>query len=200
MNFYKNYLIITILGLLSSYHPTYSMHTNYYYSPKPHETYKIQIEEMLPGHYGADVLTLPELKEVGSLCFVDKQVTHSKSDLTTFVDEVTVIEEYQKKGIGNMLLATSLAHLSHATQISLLADSNDQNIQDFYKKRGFTPETNKPNSDGYLLLSCPRTQFASEIRALTASTKANPATNKISVKRKPTKKIPAKNPKKQRQL
>lgn len=55
-----------------------------------------------------------------------------------FVQDILVFPEYQRKGIGTVLLQAVLDRFSHVRQMELATDDTPQTIA-FYKSLGFSP-------------------------------------------------------------
>lgn len=55
-----------------------------------------------------------------------------------FIQDIIVLPEYQRNGIGTQLIKTVLEKYSHVYQIELLTDDTEKTVE-FYKSVGFKP-------------------------------------------------------------
>ena len=54
------------------------------------------------------------------------------------IQDILVLPEYQRKGIGTALMKAILGYFSHVYQIQLATDNTEKTV-DFYKAMGLTP-------------------------------------------------------------
>ena len=57
-----------------------------------------------------------------------------------YIQDIIVLPEYQRKGIGTLLLDKILSEYKNVYQKALMTDNTEKNIQ-FYKSVGFTMDT-----------------------------------------------------------
>ena len=96
------------------------------------------VQQMLEKAYKNSLCTLGAYTAQGRLVGIIRAVGDGASIL--FIQDIIVLPEFQRKGIGTDLLRAIIRRYPDVYQTELMTDNTDKTIA-FYKSLGFTPAT-----------------------------------------------------------
>ena len=94
--------------------------------------------QMLEKAYKNSLCTLGAYTAQGRMVGIIRAVGDGASIL--FIQDIIVLPEFQRRGIGTALLRAIIKHYPDVYQTELMTDNTDKTIA-FYKSLGFTPAT-----------------------------------------------------------
>ena len=92
---------------------------------------------MLDDNEKRDIMVAASGDQIIGMCSAQLLVSTAEGGMVAFIEDMVVAKSYQRQGIGKRLLLSmeKWAHKKKVKRIQLLADRNNINALDFYKKQ-----------------------------------------------------------------